>query len=412
MKLPVTGRMIFGLAALAIGGGAARANWPGTGAFGSLNELSPSAVSYIQTRGGTVGVSIFNNKTGKTYTWNGGWQVRTASIIKVGIMAAVMDRAQRAGRGLTDWEKGQLWPMITQSDNNAATALWNSVGPYNVVNYMRSLGMSSTVIAPENANWWGYVRTTPNDFVRLVAKIQYYQLWSADKHAYALYLMKNVTSWQAFLRGGLPAGTDAAEKCGWYPEYDTGYYRVHAVGAVNAGGNSYTISIMTRYPVGYNLGYCTTTIAGVASRIHASFLGSSTTTTTSGGGAVKINSGPLNVRSGPGTGYSILGTVSAGQVYIASASSGGWWKIYYDNRTGWVSGAYASKVTGVTAVVVNTDILNVRTGPGTGYAVAGTVTRGMEFFWTQYEGLNGFYKIYWRGGFYYVSGSFVVRKSY
>ena len=120
------GRTVFALAALTAFGGSARANWPGTGAFGSLSELSPSAVSYIQSRSGTVGVSIYNNKTGKTYTYNGGWQVRTASIIKVGIMAAVMDRAQRGGRGLTAWEKGQLWPMITQSDNNAATTLWNS----------------------------------------------------------------------------------------------------------------------------------------------------------------------------------------------------------------------------------------------------------------------------------------------
>jgi N-acetylmuramoyl-L-alanine amidase len=131
--------------------------------------------------------------------------------------------------------------------------------------------------------------------------------------------------------------------------------------------------------------------------------------TTSATQAVQVTTGVLNVRTGPGTGYAIKGQVYSGQYYISSASSGGWWKIWYDGTEGWISGSYSAAVSGVSAVQVTTDVLNVRTGPGTGYAVAGQVTSGQRYFWTQYEGLNGWYKIYWRGGSYCVHGGYVTK---
>ncbi len=150
------------------------------------------------------------------------------------------------------------------------------------------------------------------------------------------------------------------------------------------------------------------------SLVHAYANGTSsgTTTTTTSSGVLKITDGPLNVRSGPGTGYSILGTVPTGQYYVTTATSGSWKKIWFDQRTGWIHGSYATRVTGISAVVVNTDALNVRTGSGTGYAIAGQAPRGAQYVWTRYEGLGGWYEIYWRGGKYYLHGSYVTRKGY
>ena len=136
------------------------------------------------------------------------------------------------------------------------------------------------------------------------------------------------------------------------------------------------------------------------------------TTGTAVSAALKINDGPLNVRSGPGTGYEILGQVQAGQRYVAVAQSGSWWKVNYDHRTGWVSGSFVSRITGVSAVVVTADVLNVRTGPGTGYAAAGQAAKGMAYVWTRYEGLGGWYEIYWRGGKFFVYGNYVVKRGY
>lgn len=126
--------------------------------------------------------------------------------------------------------------------------------------------------------------------------------------------------------------------------------------------------------------------------------------------AVKVTTSTLNVRSGPGTSYALLGTVSLDQRYVALAAGGGWLRIQYDDRTGWIHGGYASRITGVTSVIVNTDVLNVRTGPGTTYAVAGTVSRGRQFIRSAAAG--SWQKIFWRGGAYWVLGTYVTTKSY
>ena len=56
---------------------------------------------------------------------------------------------------------------------------------------------------------------------------------------------------------------------------------------------------------------------------------------------VSVNSS-LNVRSGPGTGYSKIGSLSNGkQVEVVAISSGNWGKINYNGKTGWICLQYA-----------------------------------------------------------------------
>ena len=56
---------------------------------------------------------------------------------------------------------------------------------------------------------------------------------------------------------------------------------------------------------------------------------------------VNTTSGSLNVRSGPGTEYTKIGSVSKGETVIVLSSSGGWNKILYQGtKTGYVSASY------------------------------------------------------------------------
>lgn len=132
--------------------------------------------------------------------------------------------------------------------------------------------------------------------------------------------------------------------------------------------------------------------------------GSSPPPTTSTLKAVQCTADSLNVRSGPGTGYSIIGGISNGQRYVSIATSSGWHKIYYKNNTGWCYGGYLTTVTGVTGVKVETSSLNVRTGPGTGYSIVGTVSLGQRY--VRITASSGWFKIYWGGGAYWVYGSY------
>ena len=66
---------------------------------------------------------------------------------------------------------------------------------------------------------------------------------------------------------------------------------------------------------------------------------------TTDGTPAKVNtsSGSLNVRTGPGTGYSKLGSVNKGEVVIVLSNSDGWSKVLYQGtKTGYVSASYLS----------------------------------------------------------------------
>jgi len=54
--------------------------------------------------------------------------------------------------------------------------------------------------------------------------------------------------------------------------------------------------------------------------------------------------GFLRVRSGPGTGYSEIGKAYPGEKYKYLGKQGGWFKIKFGNKKGWVSSEYAKKI--------------------------------------------------------------------
>jgi N-acetylmuramoyl-L-alanine amidase len=56
-------------------------------------------------------------------------------------------------------------------------------------------------------------------------------------------------------------------------------------------------------------------------------------------GTVTANSG-LNVRSGPGTGYKVIGSLSKGQKVRIGSNASGWYNIFYGEHGGWVSDQY------------------------------------------------------------------------
>ncbi|MGN5377662.1 serine hydrolase [Streptomyces lasalocidi] len=83
----------------------------------------------------------------------------TASIVKVDILAAVLLQAQDAGRELTAQERAHAEPMIKQSDNAAADALWRQIGQADgLAAANKRLGLTSTTSGPGGR--WGLTWTT------------------------------------------------------------------------------------------------------------------------------------------------------------------------------------------------------------------------------------------------------------
>ena len=136
----------------------------------------------------------------------------------------------------------------------------------------------------------------------------------------------------------------------------------------------------------------------------------------------------LNVRSGPGTSYSIKTSVKNGEVYKSIEKSKGWYKIELSNGTkGWVSGSYVKETTenvstgsneNVTPDISETEVnsngkatagLNVRSGPGTNYSIKSSLKSGQVVFLLT-KSSNGWYKIQLSNSTYgWVSSSYISK---
>ncbi|MCS7070713.1 MAG: SH3 domain-containing protein [Anaerolinea sp.] len=109
------------------------------------------------------------------------------------------------------------------------------------------------------------------------------------------------------------------------------------------------------------------------------------------GTGVIVNASILNVRSGPGAGFSEIARVNAGAVVTVFVrnTDASWVQVQLASGvTGWVNARYVAvnidlnslPVTGgtslYTAVVTGAFRLNVRSGPGAGFGILATISRG------------------------------------
>lgn len=96
-------------------------------------------------------------------------------------------------------------------------------------------------------------------------------------------------------------------------------------------------------------------------------------------GVVSVSWGSLNVRSSPSTGAAVVASLSKGSYVTLLSKSGDWWQVEYaKNKYGYCHAGYISAVSGGGAATVSTGYapLNVRSGPGTGYAVRTSLPKG------------------------------------
>ena len=95
-------------------------------------------------------------------------------------------------------------------------------------------------------------------------------------------------------------------------------------------------------------------------------------------GVVSTVSDPLLVRKGPSTSTAALTMLNKGSYVTLLEKSGNWWKVEYANgRYGYCHGDYIQPVTtSLATVATQTDPLNIRRGPGTGYGWLGSLDKG------------------------------------
>ena len=119
-----------------------------------------------------------------------------------------------------------------------------------------------------------------------------------------------------------------------------------------------------------------------------------------------VNTDGLNFRNGAGTSYSVIKVLNKGDKVEVISESNGWSKVKYDSRLGYVSSKYIDKTNeSYTIKEVSTNNLNVRTGPGTSYAVIGKLNTGSKV--EVISESNGWSKIKYSNKTAYVSSGYL-----
>ncbi len=225
------------------------------GSTGSRKDpLGPAATSYLATRTGTVLAAVYDLGTGRTWQLGQGQPQDEASVVKLDVLETLLAERNSSGAALSASDRSLTQQMIEDSDNDAATSLWNEVGgaprirSYNTVAGLAETTPSSCVNCP-GFPWpgWGLSKTTATDQLVLLRRlVEPSSLLTTAERSYALSLMENVTASQRWgVSGGVPAQVTVALKNGWLPLEGSGDWQINSVGWISGQGRNYLMAVLT-----------------------------------------------------------------------------------------------------------------------------------------------------------------------
>ncbi|WP_246097636.1 serine hydrolase [Streptomyces botrytidirepellens] len=194
---------------------------------------------------GEFAVALLDTRSGASAAY-GNRTYDTASIVKVGILAALLLKAQDERRGLTAKERDAATVMIEHSDNGAATALWKVIGGADGFDAAQHrLGLTHT--RGGRAGLWGLTRTTATDQLRLLrAVFGDGSALNANSQAYIRTLMGRITTGQDWgVSAAADAGAGTRLKNGWLPRSTTGLWDVNSIGQVTASGRTFLVAVLS-----------------------------------------------------------------------------------------------------------------------------------------------------------------------
>jgi beta-lactamase class A len=216
------------------------------------DPLTTAAVSYLSNRAGSVMAAVYDIKTGQTWTLGREQPQAEASIVKVDILETLL--AQHGAAGLSAGDRALAAQMIEDSDNDAATSLWDSVGGASGIRtYNTAAGLTHTTPSAclncPGFPWpgWGLSTTLPTDQIILLRRLVEPGTLAGAARRYALSLMEDVTPAQRWgVSGGVPAQATVALKNGWLPLNDTDSdWQINSIGWISGAGRDYLMAVLT-----------------------------------------------------------------------------------------------------------------------------------------------------------------------
>jgi hypothetical protein len=168
------------------------------------------------------------------------WTFITASVVKAMLLVAYLRRLDAIGKHAVDaYSNSFLYPMISVSDNSAATRCWSVVGDAGLDSVAQAAGMSEFSISGS----WGNAQISPADQARFFFEMD--SLIPPEFVRYARSLLSTIVSYESW---GIPAiarplGYQVFFKGGWR---STGLGQlVHQIARLEGHRRTFSIAVMT-----------------------------------------------------------------------------------------------------------------------------------------------------------------------
>ncbi len=273
---------LFGaVAAWALAAGPARGGTPSAGTTQAASGTTPSttapprpakpkppaypsraaiaaAVRYLNARAGRTSLAVVDSR-GRL----GGVRLRShfqsASVVKVMFLTAFLQRLDADHRGVSALDRSLLYPMIHESNNDAASAVLDRVGLGAIARVAREAGMRD--YAP-GVGWWAFTQTSAADQARFFIAIERlipHQFWP-----YARGLLAGIEPEQSW---GIPE----VARPRWQVFFKTGALPseglFHEAARLERHGVTFTAAVFTTGDP--SMAYGEETIRGVGARLLA-----------------------------------------------------------------------------------------------------------------------------------------------
>lgn len=184
---------------------------------------------------------------------------QTASMVKALILAAELERLDREHLRLDPSTRSALTAMITVSDNAAASAIYDRIGPEGIAAVAHRAGMSDI----ETSEIWGATRVSAADMARFFSDLD--RVLPARYERFGKGLLGSVTADQSW---GIPAvarplGWNVRFKGGWRP--DPSGQVTNQAAELDRNGTRIAIAVLS--DEGPSMPYGIETVEGVAARL-------------------------------------------------------------------------------------------------------------------------------------------------
>ena len=218
------------------------------------DKRAASAAAFAKARAGRVDWAVVS-PDGRVRGSGIHARHRSASVVKAMLLVAYLNHGDVPRRPLRSRDKALLRPMITRSDNGAATRVRNIVGNGGLVQLARRVQMKDFATSRS----WGSTQISPYDQTRFFFGLDSYV--PRRHRGYARALLSNIVGSQRWgIPPALPTGWRIYFKGGWLPPRV-----VNQVALLERGDRHVALAVFTDGDPSFRYGQ--KTIQGVAQRL-------------------------------------------------------------------------------------------------------------------------------------------------